>query len=269
MHCTRCGASLSPGATACAACGQPVTSGETQSARSPAGLPVGRYIPSSYGPPVRPDVVPRASAIENEAPSRRVFGYRPVDLPPPLPARGGALRRALWRLCVLALLLVVVLTAVNYARGARPLNALFGHTAPHSLPVAASRPTATATTLASCPAVPIDASAARALSHVQLTTGLRNAASHDYRPVNAVSAFQQGQTVYITFQLATEQAGSVGVMFCTSSERITGSLDVLPGSSGRYGEFATQFASGDTGQGRVVLTWNGSGAAQLPFTITP
>ena len=269
MHCTRCGANLSPGAPACAACGQPVASGETHSARTPAGLPVGRYLPSSHGPPVRPDVVPRSSAMESEAPSRRVFGYRPVDLPPPLPGRGGSLRRVLLRLCVLALLLIVVLTAVDYARGARPLDALFGHTAPHNLAAVSPRATVTATALASCPAVPIDASAARALSHVQLTTGLRDAASHDYRPVNAVLAFHEGQTGYITFQIATEQAGSVGVVFCTPSERITGRLDVLPGSSGRYGEFATQFAFGDTGQGRVVLTWNGSDAAQLTFTVTP
>lgn len=268
MHCARCGANLSPGASVCRACGQPVATGEAHSARTPAGLPVGRYIPSSYGPPVRPDVVPRSSELENESPARRAFGYRPVELPPPLPARGGTVRRALLRLCVLALLLVGALTAVAYARGAQPLNALFGHTAPRGQSVPGQSATMTAAAFATCPTVPIDASAARVLAHVQLTTGLRNAASNDYHPVNAVDTFHPGQTGYVTFQLATNQAGTVGVVFCTPAGRITGNLSVVPGSSGRYGEFATQFASGDSGQGRVVLTWNGLGVAQLPFTVT-
>ena len=272
MQCANCGAQLVAGAGVCAICGHRATPAEAHAARTPAGLPVGRYVPSTYGPPVRPDVVPHSSEMETEAPTRRVFGYRPVELPPPPPSRGSLARRLL-RLCILVLVCGVIATAVAYARGAQPLHtlfdrALFHHATSHSVPAAGTLATPAPAAQLACPAVPLDVAAAHALTHVQLTTGLRDAGAHDYRPVNSVDTFRGDQTGYVTFQVATTQAGTVGVVFCTPAERIAGSISVLAGSSGRYGEFATRFAAADAGQGNVLLTWNGIAAAQLPFTVS-
>lgn len=268
MHCAACGALLPAGARNCGVCGHVVAAAEKHSARTPAGLPVGRYVPSSYGPPVRPDVLPQTSAMEAEAPARRAFGYRPVELPPPVKQRGGAGRRTLVRLCLLVLVLGLVVIGTANARGALPLRNPFGGAGGNGAAVTATRVNATATAaVRACPAVPVNATAAQALAHVQLTTGLRDAAAHDYRPVNSASAFSAGQTGYVVFQVVSGAAGTVGVVFCTPQERVVGSVGVPAGSSGRYGEFAARFASGDAGQGRVTLTWNGAVAAEAPFTV--
>lgn len=255
------------GATVCQVCGHPVPSAEMSTQRKQAGLPAGRYVPSVYGPPVRPDVVPRASEMEAEAPPRRTFGYRPVDLPPPPPERGGSLRRRLVRLLLVALVLGVAVTAVAFAKGALP-----PHAAPApsgKAPVVGVRATATTDTGQVCSAAAqVDASAAQALAQAQLTSGLRNAGAHDYRPVNAVSSFHVGQTGYVTFQVATTEAGTASVLFCMPAEQVSGSLSVPAGSSGRYGEFSAQFGARDVGKGHALLTWNGAVAADVPFTVS-
>lgn len=259
-----CGARVAADAKTCQVCGHAIPE-EPGTQRTHAGLPAGRYVPSVYGPPVRPDVVPRASDMEAEAPPRRTFGYRPVDLPPP-PERRGSLRRLAARLLLLALVLAVVATALAFAKGALP-----PHAAPatsDNAPVVGAQITPTAAAGTACAAAPTDASAAQALAHVQLTSGLRNAGAHDYRPINAVSSFHAGQTGYVTFQVATAQAGTIGVLFCMPSERVPGSLSVPAGSSGRYGEFSAQFGARDVGQGHAILTWNGAVAADVPFTVS-
>lgn len=268
MHCTACGALLSAGVSVCAACGHLTTGTETQAVRAPSGVPVGRYLPSSYGPPVHPDVAPRASQLEPEAPSRRAFGYRPVVLPPSPSSRGRSLRRALVRVFLLVLVAGIVVTAVTFARGALPLHNPFGHWVNGGAPMAGVKPTATVAARQACPPSSVDAAAAQALTHVQLTTGLRDVNVRDYRPVNAVSVFSADQTGYVTFQVVTGRAGTVGVVFCMPGERISGSLSVLAGSAGRYGEFSTRLSASDVGQGRATLTWNGAVVADLPFMVT-
>ena len=264
MYCVMCGARVAADAKTCQVCGHAIPA-EPDTQRTHAGLPAGRYVPSVYGPPVRPDIVPRASDMEAEAPPRRAFGYRPVDLPPP-PQRDGSLRRPVVRLLLLALVLAVVATALAFAKGALP-----PHAAPATsdkAPAVGTQATSTDDTGQACPAAQIDAGAAQALAHVQLTSGLRNAGAHDYRPINAVKGFHAGQTGYMTFQVATAQAGTVGVLFCMSAERVPGSLSVPGGSSGRYGEFSAQFGARDVGQGHAILTWNGAVAADVPFTVS-
>lgn len=272
MHCSRCGAPLDAGALVCGSCGHQTAPVEAHSTRTTSGVPVGRYRPSSYGPPVHPDVAPRGSVMEPEAPSRRAFGYRPVVLPPPPPERAFSARRALLRLVLLLLVVVVIGGTAAYATGRLPLHA--PHAGPaldHGAPPAGGPhavETAPALSQPDCPAVSVDPTAAQALTHVQLTTGLRDAPAHDYRPINTVTTFSAGQTGYVTFQVATARSGIAAVVFCLPGERVTGSLGVLAGSAGRYGEFSARLDASDVGAGRATLTWNGAVAADIPFTIT-
>lgn len=263
-----CGAYVAPGATQCQDCGHALPVSDVGAERRHAGLPAGRYVPSVYGPPIRPDVVPHAAEMESEAPARRRVGYRPVDLPPPPPTRGGSLRRVAARLLLLALVLAIVVAAVAFAKGAIPHTIHIGPSTTGRAPAAGAHVTATIAENVCLPEQ-VDPNAAKALTHVQLTSGLHDVGAHDYRPVNAVSTFHAGQTGYVTFQVATSEAGTVGVRFCSAVERDSGSFGVPAASAGRYGEFSAQFGDHDVGQGYVTLIWNGAVAAEVPFTVSP
>jgi hypothetical protein len=127
----------------------------------------------------------------------------------------------------------------------------------------------TATTPLACERSPVDSTAAAALANAQLTTGVRDAAKQDYRPIDAVTRFTTGQQAYLTFKIVTTQGGTAGVSFCTPSGRTPGMLEIPAGSQERYAQFSTRFAPQNAGGGVVTLTWNGAVAASLPFTVDP
>jgi hypothetical protein len=130
-------------------------------------------------------------------------------------------------------------------------------------PNAGPRPTSTP----ACLVAPSDAAAARNIAQVTLTTELRAPESQDFRPVDSVSTFHTGQRAYITFQITTAEAGTVGVTFCTPAGRIPGALDIPGGSNGQYAQFSLALDATHTGLGVATLTWNGAVAASLPFTV--
>lgn len=267
MQCARCGADIASGDRHCGRCGAPVLRLPTASdeTRHIGGVPVPTQAPSVYGPPVVGSALPVGATeiTEVTAPPRRFIGYRPIMAPPALPARPRIG-------CIGATLLGVALLALLVAGGA------FAH-AHGSLPLfgGASQPTVTnaqrtATALANvCPHAAKNAGAARLLTHPQMTTGLYNAAKQDFRPINAVTTFHVGQQAYITFLIATAEAGSASVNFCTPGEQIPGSLTVPAGAVDRYAEFAVRFTARDVGRGLATLSWNGAVAATLPYTVTP
>jgi hypothetical protein len=116
----------------------------------------------------------------------------------------------------------------------------------------------------------VDPGAAAALTNAQLTTGVRDAGKQDYRPIDSVNHFTVGQTAYLTFKIATAQAGAAGVSFCAPSGVVPGSLDIPAGSSERYAQFSTRFTPQDVSSAAVVtLTWNSAVAASLEFTVGP
>jgi hypothetical protein len=128
----------------------------------------------------------------------------------------------------------------------------------------------TATSPVACTIAIVDPAAAAALANAQLTTGVRDAAKQDYRPIDSVTRFTAGQPAYLTFKIITAQAGTAGVSFCTPSGSLPGSLDVPAGSAKRYAQFSTRFLPQDAGSaGVVTLTWNGAIAASLSFTVDP
>ncbi len=279
MRCADCGARVPEGAFRCPDCGATLAlTAPTQptAATRPAtmrdgdgtGVPTDRYVPSQYGPPVLAERSPYTMSRPREVPRvRRPIGYRPIVPPPPPPPRrrGGCLRLAL--LTVTLLVLAGIAASMVSGRAASwhlgPLGPLgitgfFAHATPTARPAATAIP---------CAVAPVDQAAASRLSHVQMTTGLANAATKDYRPLDNVTTFHAGHPAYITFQLATSAAGIVSVNFCTAGGNTVGTLEVPAGSSGRYGEFSVPLDSLDLGQGMATLTWNGAVAAEARFTV--
>lgn len=197
--------------------------------------------------------------MEIEPPDRQILGYRPF-VPPQPPSqrrRSGCLRIA----AIAAVVLVLALLATDIV--AHGNLQFFGLGAHPSATAISTRPAVNCTAQATKP------TASQALVHAQLTSGLRNVATKDYRPVDSVTTIRAGQRIYLTFQIATNKAGTVGAEFCTKSEKLPGTLAVPARSSGRYAEFEAVFTSEDVGTSVATLTWNGAVAATKTFTIKP
>jgi hypothetical protein len=108
------------------------------------------------------------------------------------------------------------------------------------------------------------------LDQVEMTTGLRDSSRHDYRPVDAVTSFVPGERGYITFKIATNEAGTTSIHFCLPSRVIVGTLPVPSDSQGRFGEFAIDFTSDDVGHGHAILYWGNledGVSANISFTV--
>ena len=267
MRCPRCGAALAVGAAVCGRCGNPVAqyggvSSPTVPSRSQAGTPVARYDPSPYGPPVEADrQMTPVTLMEADSETRRAIGYRPVELPPPPPRQ----RRGRRRFALLALMVPValVLAAVALAHGAENLGQ---GTLPAGMKTAPAGATP-APAASACSVRAINPAAARLVSHAQLATGVRDAAKKDYRPIDNVTTFSTHQMIYLTFEIATSQAGSVSVVFCAPGLQASGQLAIPANSTSRYAEFAMMPGEANAGPATATILWNGEVAASLPFTI--
>jgi hypothetical protein len=223
------------------------------------------FVASLAGPPVAPEPFAhpdRLSVSTNARP--RILSYGVVR---PLA------RRRKGRAGLVSLLALVALVVAGLAVGLGTQR--IGGFARGALPFLFSPATATFTAVptltipVACALATVDPTTAAALSSPQLTTGVRDAAKQDYRPIDSVTRFTSGQQAYLTFKIATQQAGAAGVSFCTPSGVVPGALDIPAGSAQRYAQFSIRFAPQDAGSGVVTLTWNGAVAASLMFTVDP
>jgi len=138
---------------------------------------------------------------------------------------------------------------------------------------AAARPTVTPAS--PCPAPSVSPTASQALSVAQLSTGIVSSDPNhiDLRPVGVTSTFTVGQVIYVTYQFATNQAGSVHGEFCAndmSGANVATATQVVPsGYRDGRGEFhlLTPLTRANIGRGLVTLTWNGAVAVVLPLTV--
>lgn len=261
MRCAQCGADLVAGDRHCGRCGTPVPVGEAggDTIKLVRGVPVAPQAPSVYGPPIGQETRMGVTEImEVEPPEKRILGYRPFVPPPPPPPRrrGGCLRVVV----IAAVLLILALVATDLVAHGNVHFLGFG--ARPSVTATATRPAVT------CAVQPVKAAASQALAQAQLTSGLRDAAKKDYRPVDTITTARVGQRVYLTFQITTNKAGTVGVEFCTKGEKLDGTLSVPAKSNGRYAEFSALFTRTDVGASVATLTWDGAVAATKTFTIT-
>lgn len=289
MQCVNCGRPLRPEETICPNCGEPVPEharnlAETTIVTSPpprmaqeSGPPLDPYAPTIYGPPIGPDRFgPIYAPPEGPAAARRVGGYRlvqPLARPEKRRERGGKLRALalLSAACVVALLFVGALAASGQRIAGVDLGFLRQHPAP------AVRTVATASPTPACPAPAVDPQAAEALKNVQLTTSV---VGPTYQPANNVRSFAVGQYIYVTFQVASNEAGTVEATFCTNGALATGTKDVPQHDQNARGEFhpLVQVGANDwmpatlttasVGPGVVTLRWNGAVAAVVAFTVT-
>jgi hypothetical protein len=172
----------------------------------------------------------------------------------------------------LLVLVILVIAGLAIGVGAQRAGGLARDALPFLFPAATATFTQeipTATSPVVCTGAAVDPIAAGALTNAQLTTGVRDASKQDYRPIDSVTQFTAGQQAYLTFRIATAQAGTVNVSFCTRSGVVPGTLEIPAGSQERYAQFSTQFLTQDAGAAVVTLTWNGAVAASLPFTVYP
>jgi hypothetical protein len=270
MQCANCGRPLQPNEALCPNCGEPVANEDWRTAApdtTPTWLPrqaeraeptVDSNAPTLYGLPIGPD------------------RYGPTAAPPLYgpaapPRRGAAPSRArrvplTAALCALGLLGALFVGALVASGQGFPG---FGFGPSAAPPTATAGPSPTPTP--ACPLPAVDPQTARMLKSVQLATGVRNAARHppDLRPIDNVKAFTVGQSPYVTFQIATSQAGTVRASFCFNGTSIGGNpLDIPRGYLNARGEFHLPALTADNvGPGAVVLTWNDAVAAALPFTV--
>lgn len=265
MQCAACGATVAAGAMHCGACGALAarTTRPPRLSRPASGIPTEPYVISSYGAPVAADAhVPVAEPPPGTVAIRRP-GYRPiVPPPPPKPHQRGCLWALVRTVVVLALVAGAALGLRAY--GPRLLSAglvrIGSPTHTQRTPVPTAVP--------ACAPAPVDHAAAAALGHAQMATAVRNAAGQDYRPANNVVTFAPGQEAHLTFEIATAQAGTAAVTFCTPTGQLTGSLSVPAHSAGRYAEFSARVTAAQAGTGVATLTWNGAVAANVAFTVS-
>jgi hypothetical protein len=289
MQCGNCGRPLRPEELICPNCGEPVPQhahkladatgvslSPLPSMPQPSGPPVDPYAPTIYGPPIGPERFgPLYAPSEGPALPRQVGGYRPVrPLARPAARRGrGGWVRALAVLsaaCVVALLFMGALAASGQRIAGVDLSFLRRPAAPAAPALPSPTPTP------ACPAPPVNPQAAKALKNVQLTTEVVGA---NYQPANKVTKFAVGQYIYVTFQVATNEAGTIQATFCTNGALASGSKDVPAHDLNARGEFHPLVQAGandwipatlttaSVGPGVVTLRWNGAVAAVLPFTV--
>jgi hypothetical protein len=280
MQCVKCGRPLQLLDTVCPLCGHPVVRDASAGAvpgeqdltviSSP---PVDPFAPTVYGPPVGAEpglAIPQPYEPDTSYPPKWVGGYVPLA---PRPAVRERIRLgclpAVAAISGLALVAVLMMGAF-LASGVR----LAGVNLPGS--GARSGAQTPPKTLASpCPISAVSPTASQALTEEHLSTGIVNRDPNhiDLRPVGTTSTFAVGETIYVTYQFATNQAGTVRGEFCAndmSGENVaTASQSVPSGYRDGRGEFhlLTPLTTANIGQGVVTLTWNGAVAAVLVYTV--
>jgi hypothetical protein len=267
LRCPRCGSAARVGDERCPRCGALL---ESVLSAPPyiedAGVPIQRFATSVAGPPIPPEPFAQPDRLHILPSARpRILSYGVVR---PLKYR----RRSRAGLFSLLALITLVIAGLAIGVGAQRLGGLARDNLPFLFPAATATFTQeipTATVPVACAVVTVDPTAAAALTSAQLTTGVRDASKQDYRPIDSVRRFTTGQQAYLTFKIATAQAGKAGVSFCAPSGVVPGLLDIPAGSQERFAQFSTRFAPQDAGVAVVTLTWNGAVAASLPFTVDP
>lgn len=257
MRCARCSAVLEPGQDVCARCGagRDAAPGGVPLVVGSYGIPVERLAPSAQGPLAAPE--PHIAAAHVRA--RRLRGYRVVQ---PMPVRRPARHR--WLRVFAAIVALAVIVAGGILAG-EALGRMRQTAAPGA---GTTAPAATMTSFPGACAVP-DARESTALTRVQFARGVRDAARGDLRPVQVTDTFTAGQTVHLTFQIATQQAGTASARFCLNGRSTNAAVSVPARSSGRYGQFTLTTMRSDQGSGTATILWDGKVVTAARFTVTP
>ncbi|MBA3825449.1 MAG: hypothetical protein H0X24_16315 [Ktedonobacterales bacterium] len=256
MRCAGCGRTLTEGNAVCLHCGTPVTPGsqaktvEVALLPEPVPLSGGENWAPSYGTPASP------------------YGATNVLTPPPPPTSASSLfdnlppypnskvlpqRRMPMRAMLLAGLVALIALAVSFGLISRV------HANPHaasggelsgsssSLPVSAR-----------CVLPALDPAAAGNVMNPQLTSGLRDVAHKDFRPVNNTVLFNVGQTIYVTFTVASNAAANLTADWCWGAAGNTSHYQLAVNHSQNVNGYFNlrNLDAAAVGTGVMVLRWN-------------
>jgi hypothetical protein len=268
MRCAGCGRTLTEGNAVCFHCGTPVTPGSQTKAVEVALLPEptppsgGDGWAPSYGTPISP------------------YGTTNIISPPPPPSSSSSLfdnlppypntkvlppRRLPMRSIVLAgtvVLIALVLTfgAIKLVQAKSPHAASGGELngASNSSPVNAR-----------CVLPALDHAAASNLRNPQLTSGLFDASHKDFRPTNNTVLFNVGQTIYVTFTVASNAAANLSADWCWGAAGNTSHYQLAVNQSQNVNGYFNlrNLDTAAIGTGVMVLRWNDAVVYETFFQV--
>lgn len=254
LVCVRCGARLAPLAVA------------RESVIE--GTPIVEYAASAAGPRVTSEARPGRGTIpdlgpQSSRPQLQRFEFYPDHLAAP-PAPSARPQRGHGRVWVLVVPLLVVALGIGalLLHGTPNLSASISGAPAASTP-AQSHPSAGENACALAAGMP----ASTSIGEIHLATALVDKRAGDYRPQQTTTVVRTGETVYLTFRVATADDGDVGVRLCMRNGQYAGDVAVPAGSQGRYVAFSTAFGPEDRGPGLALVTWNAMPVAVLRFTV--
>jgi hypothetical protein len=258
MQCPGCSKPLANGVTVCLHCGTPLPH------RSDVPVAVSAF-------PALPDpVLPSGGHWETTSiPASPYDNFMPIQPPPPppdlyangvLPYPNTKSRHFRTWQTVLAVVLLLALVfggvGVSYAFGAIPPIAVWGKVT--NSPSGATAPRCALPAID--PGVP-------ALTAIQMTTKL----GKNYAPTDNTSTFSVGQTVFVTFKIATNDAGLLAATWCleNAKEAVTPYSESVKANQKSAAGYVslTNLDPKAIGTSSVVLFWNKRVVAALTFTV--
>ncbi len=267
MRCAGCGQALTEGNAVCFQCGTPVTPGSQAKTVEVALLPEpvppsgGDNWAPSYGTPASPYA---PTNILNPPPPPTSTASFYANLPPypntktlpkrPTPARPFIL---VGIVAVVALLVSFgLISRVHANPRATTGGGLSGVNS--SLPVSAR-----------CVLPALDQSAAKNVLNPQLTSGLQDVARKDFRPVNNTVLFTVGQTIYLTFTVASNAAANLSADWCWGGAGTTSHYQLAVNQSQAVNGYFNlrNLDSAAVGTGVVVLRWNDAVVYETFFQV--
>lgn len=268
MRCAGCGKTLTEGNAVCFHCGTPVTPGsqaktvEVALLPEPVPLSGGENWAPSYGTPASP------------------YGATNILMPPPPPTSASSLfdnlppypntkvlprRRVPVRAMVLAGLVAVIALAVSFG-----FFISYAHAQPHaSSGGELSGAGSSSPVNARCVLPALDPAQASNLLHPQLTDGLQDITHKDFRPVNNTVLFTVGQTIYLTFTVASNAAANLSADWCWGGAGTISHFQLAVNQSqGVNGYFNLRnLDAAAIGTGVVVLRWNNAVVYETFFQV--
>jgi hypothetical protein len=272
MRCAGCGQALTEGVSVCLRCGTPVPPGYSAKRAQVAMLPdpvppSGDNWTSFSAPPTSPyqksdelgaPVAPPPPPIY--APGVPNYASGMTDnlfYQPTTPMAHGALH---WR----RLVAIVVVCAVA-------LLSLGIYAYVHAMGRNGSTVSGGLNSMCAVPT--IDRSAASNLEYPQLTNGLRDPAHNDFAPIDTANTFHTGQTIYLTFTVASNANAKLTAEWCLGQSNNTYefTLDVNRkyGTQGYFKLETHKPDKVDVGNGVLVVWWNNAVAYTTEFVVKP
>ena len=267
MRCAGCGRTLTEGNSVCFHCGTPVTPGSQMPSVEIALLPepvplsgADNWTPS-YGTPASPY---EATNILTPPPPPSSSSAFFDHLPPypntkVLPQRRLPVRSLVMAGAVSLIALVVSFGLIMHA-----------HAKPHAFSGGElSGASNSSPANAQCVLPALDHAAAKNVLNPQLTSGLQNVTLKDFRPINNTALFSIGQTIYVTFTVASNAAATLSADWCWGAAGNTSHYQLTVNQSQSINGYFNlrNLDAAAVGIGVVVLRWDNAVVYESFFQV--